>query len=141
MEKTVRAILLRMPTAEVATRYAARAAGTCSRFGTLRDGVRTLAIVARLIRLDRRLMFSSAAGLPAAAAAASFHPPLVTYLRTALVPRLPAPVVSLGLSAIAIAMFACGLVLDAVARTRLEVHRLRNLNAADERGKGTGSRP
>ena len=139
MEKTVRAILLRMPTAEVATRYAARAAGTCSRFGTLRDGVRTLAIVARLIRLDRRLMFSSAAGLPAAAAAASFHPPLVTYLGT--VPRLPAPVVSLGLSAIAIAMFACGLVLDAVARTRLEVHRLRNLNAADERGKGTGSRP
>ncbi len=54
---------------------------------------------------------------------------LATYLETGLVPRFPTLIVSLGLVVMAIVMIACGLILDAVTHTQLEVRRLLYLNA------------
>jgi glycosyltransferase involved in cell wall biosynthesis len=129
-EMAVHAILLRMPTAEVATAYGTRATGTSSKLRTFRDGIRILATVVRLIRLHRPLVFFSIlAGLLMGAAATLFYPVLATYLETGLVPRFPTLIVSLGLVVMAIVMIACGLILDAVTHTQLEVRRLLYLNA------------
>lgn len=134
-EMAVHAILLRMPTAEVATQYGSRIPGTSSKLSTLRDGLRVLATVVRLFRLHRPLIFfSSIAGLLIAAAAILFYPILVVYLETGLVPRFPTLIVSLGILVIAIILLACGLVLDAVKHTQLEIRRLLYLNAGDRRG-------
>jgi hypothetical protein len=57
----------------------------------------------------------------------------VTYLNTGLVPRFPTLIASLGLSVIGIIMLACGLILDAVTHTQLEVRRLLYLNAGHGR--------
>lgn len=133
-EMAVHAILLRMPTAEVATRYISRAPGTSSKLSTLRDGVRILTTVVRLIRLHRPLIFfTGIAGFLISAAVIFFYPLLITYLETGLVPRFPTLIVSLALVMIAIIMLACGLVLDAVKHTQLEVRRLLYLNAGDIR--------
>jgi hypothetical protein len=50
-------------------------------------------------------------------------PVLEEYMRTGLVPRFPSLIVAVGLAAIALLSFACGLILDAVARGRLEQRR------------------
>jgi glycosyltransferase involved in cell wall biosynthesis len=135
-EMAVHAILLRMPTLEVATQYGSRVPGASSKLSTWRDGARVLATVVRLIRLHRPLIFfSSIAGLFMAAAVTLFYPVLVIYLETGLVPRFPTLIVALALLVIAIVLLACGLVLDAVKHTQLEIRRLLYLNAGDIRGK------
>jgi glycosyltransferase involved in cell wall biosynthesis len=133
-EMTVHAILLRMPTAEIATDYGVRIAGTRSKLSTFSDGIRILATIVRLVRLHRPLtFFSIIAGLIIGAATILFYPVFVTYLNTGLVPRFPTLILSLGLSVIAIIMLACGLILDAVTHTQLEVRRLLYLNAGHGR--------
>jgi glycosyltransferase involved in cell wall biosynthesis len=133
-EMAVHAILLRMPTAEIATDYGNRIAGTRSKLSTFSDGIRILATIVRLFRLHRPLtFFSIIAGLIIGAATILFYPVFVTYLNTGLVPRFPTLIASLGLSVIGIIMLACGLILDAVTHTQLEVRRLLYLNAGHGR--------
>jgi hypothetical protein len=62
-ELTVRALELRMPCAEEPTRYGERPAGSVSKLGTYRDGVRILALIANLIRNERPLQFFGLTGL------------------------------------------------------------------------------
>ena len=51
--------------------------------------------------------------------------PLVgTFLQTGLVPRLPTAVLATGLALLGFLSFVCGLILDSVARGRLEIKRL-----------------
>jgi len=129
-EMAVHAILLRMPTAEVATGYGSRPQGTTSKLRTIRDGIRILATIVRLIRLHRPLIFFFLIAFwLLAAAGLLFYPIFITYLDTGLVPRFPTLIVSLGFAVMAIVMLACGLVLDALTHTQLEVRRLLYLNA------------
>lgn len=131
-EMAVHAILLRMPTSEVATQYGSRVPGTSSKLSTWRDGARVLATVVRIIRLHRPLIFfSSLAGLFMAAAVTLFYPVLVINLETGRVPRFPTLIVSLALFVIAIVLLACGLILDAVKHTQLEIRPLLYLNAGE----------
>ena len=131
-EMAVHAILLRMPTLEVATQYGSRVPGTSSKLSTWRDGARVLATVVRIIRLHRPLIFfSSLAGLFMAAAVTLFYPVLVINLETGRVPRFPTLIVSLALLVIAIVLLACGLILDAVKHTQLEIRPLLYLNAGE----------
>jgi glycosyltransferase involved in cell wall biosynthesis len=129
-EMSVHAILLRMPTLEVDCDYGARALGSASKLNTWRDGLRILRTMLTLVRLHRPLVFFGIiGGLLAGISLGLFVPVLRTYLETGLVPRLPTLVVS-GVAALAsLLSIAAGLILDASARTQVEIRRLLYLNA------------
>jgi glycosyltransferase involved in cell wall biosynthesis len=124
-EFTVHALDLRMPVGEVQTAYKDRPPGSTSKLRTYSDGVRILRTIVVLVKEERPLQFFSICGLFLAAAAILLGVPVVTeFLRTGLVPRLPTAVLATGLMLVAALSFACGLVLDSVARGRKEIKRL-----------------
>jgi hypothetical protein len=57
----------------------------------------------------------------------------VEYMETGLVPRLPTAVLATGLMLLASLSFACGMILDSVARGRRETKRLAYLAAGAAR--------
>lgn len=129
-EMSVHAILLRMPVREIDCDYGARPTGSASKLKTVRDGLRILGTLFNLVRLHRPLVFFAVlAGLLLGASLALFVPILLTFLETGLVPRFPTLIVSgvIGLAGLLAAF--CGLILDASARTQVEIRRLLYLNA------------
>ena len=129
-ELTVHALELRVPTAEIRTRYFERPEGTASKLSTYRDGFRILATMARLFRDVKPLpFFSGFAALFALIGLGLGAGVVVEFMETGLVPRLPTAVLSTGLMLLASLSFACGMILDSVARGRREVKRLAYLAA------------
>lgn len=130
-EMSVHAILLRMPVLEVDCDYGARPAGSASKLKTVRDGVRILGTLFNLVRLHRPLVFFAVVGgLLMGLALGLFVPILLTYLETGLVPRFPTLIVSVVLGLAALLAWFSGLILDASARTQVEIRRLLFLNTA-----------
>ncbi len=130
-ELTVHALDLRVPVAEVRTQYFERPEGSTSKLSTYRDGLRILATMGRLFRDVRPLpFFGTLAALLAIAGSGFGAGVILEYWRTGLVPRLPTAVLATGLMLLASLAFACGLILDSVARGRREVKRLAYLAAA-----------
>ena len=120
-ELTVHTLQMRLPAAEVEAPYGARPAGSESKLSTFRDGWRILRMISLMVREERPMQFFGVAGLIAALLAALLAAPvLLGYFQTGLVPRLPTLVVAVGLVVVALLSFACGLILDTVARARLE---------------------
>mgnify|MGYP001083385299 FL=1 len=135
-ELAVHALQLRMPVAEVPTRYFTRPEGSTSKLNTWRDGARILATILRLFKAERPLLFFSI--IAAASMLLSLVlavPLLLTFLETGLVPRLPTAVLCSGLALLAALALACGLILDTVTRGRVEAKRLAYL--AIPRTQGT----
>ncbi|RZT08678.1 Glycosyltransferase involved in cell wall bisynthesis [Duganella sp. CF402] len=123
-ELTVHALELRMPVAEVATRYGARPEGSVSKLNTYRDGIRILWMITKLFKNEKPLhFFSLLAGLCMLAAAGLALPLLETFLQTGLVPRLPTAVLCTGLSLFGVVLLSCGLILDTVTKGRIEQKR------------------
>ncbi len=124
-ELTVHALELRMPMAEIDAPYRERPAGSASKLNTVRDGLRILTLIARLIKDERPRMTFVALGLVFMIAAALLGGPVVgEYLRTGLVPRLPTAVLASGLTGIGALGFVTGLILDVVTKARQETKRL-----------------
>jgi glycosyltransferase involved in cell wall biosynthesis len=124
-ELTVHTLQMRLPSAEVETRYCARQDGSQSKLNTIRDGLRILRMIGLLVRDERPLQFFGLTGLAAMiAGAVLIAPVMLDYMRTGLVPRYPSLLVSVFLSLVGLLSFACGLVLDTVSRARLEQRRL-----------------
>lgn len=124
-ELTVHALQMRLPVAEVATAYRARPAGSTSKLGTVRDGLRILLMIGLLVREEKPLLvFGTAAALLFSASAVLVAPVLREYYATGLVPRLPTFVAATAAFVAALLSLACGLILDTVARARLEQRRL-----------------
>lgn len=124
-EISVHALELRMPVAEVATRYFARPEGSASKLSTYGDGFRIARTIATLYRIERPLWFFGAIGLALAVLAVVLAVPLaVTYARTGLVPRFPTAILATGLVILASLCLFSGLILDTVVRGRREVRRL-----------------
>ena len=129
-ELTVHALELRVPTAEIRTRYFERPEGSSSKLSTYRDGFRILATMARLFRDVKPLPFFSVfAALFAVVGLALGVSVVVEYMATGMVPRLPTAVLATGLMLLASLSFACGMILDSVARGRREAKRLAYLAA------------
>lgn len=123
-ELTVHALELRMPVAEVETVYGARPEGSVSKLNTYRDGWRILMTILRLFRSERPLVFYSIAFAAFALASINLAVPLVfTYLQTGLVPRMPTAVLCTALMLFGVVLLACGIILDAVTRSRVEQKR------------------
>jgi glycosyltransferase involved in cell wall biosynthesis len=124
-ELTVHTLQMRLPAAEVEAPYGARPEGSESKLSTFRDGWRILRMISLMVREERPMQFFGVAGLVALVLAALLAAPVLAgYLKTGLVPRLPTLVVAVGLAVVALLSFACGLILDTVARARLEQRRL-----------------
>ena len=124
-EFTVHALELKMPVGELPVAYRDRPAGTMSKLRTYSDGVRILRTILVLVKEERPLPFFSLAGLFLLLLAVGLAVPVVLdFLRTGLVPRLPTAVLSTGLVLLSFLAFACGLILDSVARGRKEMKRL-----------------
>ncbi len=124
-ELTVHALELRMPVGEIRTAYGARPAGSSSKLRTYRDGMRILRTIVSLVKQERPLAFFSWCGLALLLAGLAWGVPVVLeFLRTGLVPRLPSAVLATGLVGLAFLAFACGLILDSVARGRREARHI-----------------
>jgi glycosyltransferase involved in cell wall biosynthesis len=123
-ELTVHALELHMPVAEMETVYGARPEGSVSKLNTYRDGIRILLTILRLFKSEKPLAFFSIGFALFALASVELAVPLfTTYLETGLVPRLPTAVLCTALMLFGVVLLACGIILDAVTRSRLEQKR------------------
>jgi hypothetical protein len=133
-ELAVHALSLRMPIAEVSTRYRERPAGSLSKLSTVKDGIRIARAIVMLVKEERPLSFFSALALLLAAASLALAAPVVaTYLDTGLVPRLPTAVLASAVMLLSFLSLACGLILDTVTRGRKEMKRIAYLAAGARR--------
>jgi glycosyltransferase involved in cell wall biosynthesis len=127
-ELTVHALELRLPIAEVPTRYGERPQGSTSKLHTYRDGVRILLTIIKLIKLEKPLHFFGVIFAVLALVAVAIEiPVLLTYLKTGLVPRLPTALLGTGMMLLAFLSLVCGLILQTVTRGRIELKRLHYL--------------
>ncbi|MCD2451802.1 glycosyltransferase [Methylicorpusculum oleiharenae] len=124
-EMSVHASQLRMPIAEIATDYGARQEGSVSKLRTFRDALRIMFTFLILFKEIRPARFFGvlAIGLFVLAIALAL-PLLFTYLETGLVPRFPTAILATGLVLMAGIFTISGLILDSVARGRLEQKRM-----------------
>jgi hypothetical protein len=130
-EMSVHASLLRMPVAEIPTAYGARQEGSVSKLNTVRDALRILGTFVLLFKEVRPAAFFGAiAGVMALASISLGVPIVLTFMETGLVPRFPTAILATGLAVLAGIATVCGLVLDSVARGRLEHKRLTYLSMA-----------
>jgi glycosyltransferase involved in cell wall biosynthesis len=128
-EFTVHALELRMPIAEISTDYRSRPNGSVSKLSTVSDGVRILGMIVRLIKDERPLQFFCFSGLGLLVLSFVLALPIfIEFAQSGIVPRLPTAVLSTGLLLLAFLSFACGLILDSVARGRREIKRLAYLS-------------
>jgi glycosyltransferase involved in cell wall biosynthesis len=124
-ELTVHALELALPSGEISTPYRARPEGSSSKLSTLGDGILIVLTIFQLLRDVRPLsFFSGVAAILAVLALALSYPLAVTYLETGLVPRFPTAILATGIMLIAFVSATCGVILDSVARGRLETKRL-----------------
>lgn len=124
-ELTVHALELRMPVAEVATRYKSRPEGSLSKLDTYRDGWRILRMIVRLFKTERPLLFFSIGFFACYLLAILLAIPLIqTFLATGLVPRQPTAILCAALVLFGVILLSCGLILDTVTKGRIEQKRL-----------------
>jgi len=133
-ELSVHASQLRLPTLEIALPYGKRDEGSASKLRTIRDGARILSTFALLLKETRpALFFGSLAGATFLTAMLLAAPILTTYAATGLVPRVPTVILCTGLTLCAALMGFCGLILDSLARARVEQKRILYLAMAAPR--------
>ena len=98
--------------------YRDRPAGSESKLNTYVDGAKVLLTIFNLYRDYKPLQFfGSIAAILALVAAVMFLPVFGEYLETSLVPRFPTLIVSGFMMLAAMLSFACGLILDTIAKS------------------------
>ena len=124
-ELAVHTAQLSLPVEEVPVSYVARPEGSQSKLRTFVDGFGILRAMFLLLKENRPLlMFGSLAGACTVSAIAIAIPLISTYVETGLVPRLPTAILATGLIVLSLLLLALGLILDAVAKSRIEAKRL-----------------
>ena len=133
-ELSVHASQLKLPTGEISLPYGKRPEGSASKLRTFRDGWRILKTFAFLLKETRpAVFFGGFAGLFALVAMVLAVPLVETFAETGLVPRFPTAVACTGLMLMAAMSTMCGLILDSLARSRVEQKRMLYLALADRR--------
>lgn len=127
-ELSVHAAMLRLPFAEVEVSYGARPEGSTSKLSTWRDGFRILMIFGVLMKEVKPFYFFNCLSLATLALSLAFMIPVVLeYFETGLVERFPTWIGATALLMMSLLFFVCGVILDSVARSRLEQKRLHSL--------------
>lgn len=123
-ELAVHALQLRMPVAEMATKYGARSAGSLSKLNTYRDGFRILLTIFKLFKSEKPLTFFSLGFFICNLIAVVLAIPLFeTFFKTGLVPRFPTAILCSALMLFGLILLTCGIVLNTVSLGRMEVKR------------------
>jgi hypothetical protein len=134
-ELCVHASQLKLPIAEIVLPYGKRDEGSASKLRTIRDGARILSTFALLLKETRPAVFFGAlAGVAMTLAIVLALPVMETYIVTGLVPRLPTAILATGMALLAALIGCCGLILDSVARGRVEQKRILYLTIGAPRG-------
>ena len=127
-EMSVHASQLRMPIVEMPTAYGKRQEGSTSKLNTIRDGMRILLTFMLLLKEVRPVQFYGSIALIFVFISIALGIPLLnTYVETGTVPRFPTAILATGLMLLAGISLMCGLILDSVARGRLEQKRIQYL--------------
>lgn len=128
-ELTIHMARMMSPVAEVPTNYKERPAGTVSKLNTYRDGWRILMTIAKLVRLERPLVFYGliAAFLVVASLLIAI-PVFGEFARYQSVRSVPSAVLSASLMILASLCVMAGLILDSVTKGRWETKRLTYLS-------------
>jgi len=128
-ELTVHALQMGMAVAEVDTLYSDRMQDSISKLNTWRDGFRILRTIVRLMKNERPFEFFGAIGATLGMISSIlFGPILFNYLQTGLVPRFPTLILITGMGVCSALSVLSGVLLEAMAISKLEMRRLRYLS-------------
>ncbi len=131
-ELSVHASQLRIPVTETPVEYGDRPEGSVSKLRTFSDGLKILKAMISLLKENRpMLMFSSLAALLSLTALGISIPIINTYVDTGLVPRLPTLILATGMILLSLLSIVSGLILDSIAKARIESKRLVYINLSN----------
>ena len=133
-EMSVHASSLRLPVSEIEFDYGRRVEGSESKLSTFRDGFRILRMMGMLMKETKPFVFFSA--VSAVLFGTATLPILVEYFETGLVSRMPTWMLAMTLTLGAMMSFTAGVILDSLARSRIEQKRIHYLSIAPARGEG-----
>lgn len=124
-EMSVHASTMQMPVTEIGLEYGRRPEGSDSKLSTFKDGAKILLKFASLMKETRPLLFFGYVSLSIFATSLFFMMPVLNeYFQTGLVDRMPTWVLSMALLMTSIMVFTAGIILDSLARSRLEQKRI-----------------
>lgn len=124
-EMSVHASVLRLPVTELPLDYGRRPAGSHSKLSTFKDGARILWMFAMLMKETRPFVFFAYISVFVSALSMAFMVPVLNeYFLTGLVTRMPTWILSTALMMMALMIFSGGMILDSVARGRVEQKRI-----------------
>ncbi len=133
---------LRLPCAEMPTRYVERPEGGESKLRTLRDGRRALVTIGLLVKEFHPFKFFTLAAVVLGVISIGLAIPiLLTFWETGLVPRLPTAVFCAALGLASLGSFVSGVILDSVNRGRHELKRMAYLRYPSIRETCRSRRP
>jgi len=133
-EITIHALTLTLPCAEVETRYFERAEGTASKLSTYKDGVLILSFIMLLFKEIRPFIFFTAIAVLLGLLSLGLGLPVILeFFETGKVPRLPTAILSASIMMVGMMSFVCGIILDSLARGRVEQKRLRYIATANNK--------
>lgn len=129
-ELVVHALNLKMPVAELETKYMPRPQGSTSKLRTFHDGFAITKMIFYLMKKERPLIFFILLFLPLAGSSIALAIPIFQiYLESGMVSKVPS-VISSGLMLLACITFSCGLILNIGSSRRRKVKRLFYLSSA-----------
>ncbi len=124
-EMSVHASQLQLPVGEVEVSYQARPEGSESKLRTVADGMNVLRAMFVLLKVNRPMALLGGISVVFAMASITLGVPVfVDFSRTGLVERLPTAVLATGLAVLALVSAVSGIIMDSIARARLEGKRL-----------------
>ncbi|MDR0678581.1 MAG: glycosyltransferase [Holosporaceae bacterium] len=127
-ELSIHALTLAIPCVEIDSLYTERPPNSYSKLNTLKDGVKILISIIRLLKETRPLFFFGIIFLLLFFLSIKIsYPLIITFLETGLVPRLPTAVLSTGIMMLSFISLICGIILDSISQARMEVKKLHYL--------------
>jgi len=129
VEMTIHALSLNLKVCEHDISYYERPLGSTSKLNTFKDGfLITKTILKLFIDFKPFLVFSIIASILFLSGIGLFIPILSDFILTGLVERLPTAILSLGLIILSVLSFFSGLILNGIARHRIELKKITFLN-------------
>ncbi|MDR2781323.1 MAG: glycosyltransferase family 2 protein [Holosporaceae bacterium] len=127
-ELSIHALTMDIPWAEIDSDYTERPANSFSKLNTFKDGLKIFFRIIKLLKETRPLfLFGSIfMGLFLLSIGISY-PVITTFLETGFVPRLPTAVLATGIMMISFLSLVCGIIMDSVSKTRIEMKKLNYL--------------
>ncbi|MAZ61692.1 MAG: glycosyltransferase [Euryarchaeota archaeon] len=124
-EMSVHASQLQLSTTEIKTQYRSRPEGSRSKLNTYVDGWKILRSMITLVKNNRPLFFFSSFSFVLGSVSLILGVPIILdFVSNGLVERLPTALLATGLAVASLLFVALGLILDMVAKTKIELKRL-----------------